>query len=370
MKILHVSSARLFGGGERHIVDLARGLSARGHEVYAALPTGSPLRAEMVSLNPHGVVELPLKNAFDVGSALGLTRFVREQGVEIIHAHVARDYPLAALAARRSRSARLVITRHVLFPLSRAHRLALSNVSRVVAVSEAVARSIRARGIFPEHKIRVVPNGIDVRRFEEARRVFEEGRREPDSKPHATLRVGIVGELSEVKGQDIFIRAARLVADGFEGAVEFVIVGDDASPAGENRKRLESLVRHLNLTGRVRFTGRLEDVAGVLASLDVFVSASRSEAFGIALVEAMASGVAVVATATEGAREIVEDGRTGVLVPVNDVDSLAAAVSELLDDEAHRRALGSCAREDAGERFSLERMIADTERVYAEALGR
>jgi glycosyltransferase involved in cell wall biosynthesis len=327
------------------------------------------LRAELLSFNPRGVVELPLRNAFDLGSALGLARFVREHEVEIVHAHMARDYPLAALASRRSRSARLVITRHVLFPLSRAHRLALANVSRVVAVSEAVARSLRARSVFPAHKIRVVPNGVDVRKFEEARRAFEHGRREPGSSSHSALRVGIVGELSEVKGQDIFIRAARTVVERFKGSVEFIIVGDEASNAAGQRAALERLVGELGLTNHVRFTGRREDVAGLLASLDLFVSASRSEAFGIALVEAMASGLPVVATATEGAREIVEEGRTGLMVPVNDVDSLAAAASELLGDEPRRRALGERARETAAVRFSLERMVADTERVYGEALG-
>ncbi len=369
MKILHVSSARHFGGGERHLVDLARGLAGRGHEIYSALRPDSPLRAEMLSLNARGVFELPLRNSFDIRSALGLARFVRKHEVEIVHAHVARDYPLAALAVRRSPSARLVVTRHVLFPLGRAHRLALANVSRVVAVSEAVARSLRARSIFSADKIRVVPNGVDVRKFEEARRMFEHGRREPGSKPHAPLRVGIVGELSEVKGQDIFIRAARMVVERFKGSVEFVIVGDEASNAGGQRAALESLVSELRLTNNVRFTGRCEDVAALLASLDVFVSASRSEAFGIALVEAMASGLPVVAAATEGAREIIEEGKTGLMVPVNDADSLAAVVSVLLGDEPRRRALGERARETAAGRFSLERMIADTERVYAEALG-
>ena len=369
MKILQVSSARHFGGGERHLADLARGLAERGHEIYAALRPGSPLLTELTSLGPNNIIELPLKNALDVRSALRLSRFVRERGVEIVHAHVARDYPLAALAARRSRNARFVITRHVLFPLGRAHRLALADVSRVVAVSEAVARSLRARKIFPDDKIRVVPNGIDVRKFAEARRASEEERRRPGPQTQIPLRVGTVGELSEVKGQDIFIRAARLVAERFGGPVEFVIVGDEASSGGGRRAALEGLAGELGLTTQVRFEGQSVDVPRLLVSLDVFVSASRSEAFGIALVEAMAAGLAVVATATEGAREIIDEGRTGLIVPVGDAESLAAAVSELLEDQARRRELGERASENAAERFSLERMLADTERVYFEALG-
>jgi len=378
VKILQVSSARLFGGGERYLIDLARGLAARGHDIYAALPPGSPLGAEMSSITPRGIVELPLRNALDLRSALRLARFVRENEVEIVHAHVARDYPLAAIAARRAPRVRLVVTRHVMFPLSRAHRLTLANVSRVVAVSEAVARTLRASGIFPAHKIRVVPNAVDVRRFQQARKWFESGGREQDSQAgrqavlaaESTLRVGIVGELSEVKGQEVFIRAARLVSERFAGAVEFIIVGGETSPAGERRTALEKLVAQLGLDGRVRFTGHCDDVAEVLSSLDVFVSASSSESFGIALVEAMASGLAIVTTATDGAREIIEDGLTGTIVPIADPDALAAAVLDLLGDTPHRHSLGVRAREVALERFTLERMIADTERVYMEALGR
>jgi glycosyltransferase involved in cell wall biosynthesis len=166
------------------------------------------------------------------------------------------------------------------------------------------------------------------------------------------------------------VRAASLVVERFDEEVEFVIVGEDESRSGEYRARVERLVSELGLARRVRLTGRLEDVAGLVASLDVLVSASHSESFGIAMVEAMACGVPVVATATMGAREVVEDGVTGLIVPVEDARALSAAVVSLLEDEARRLALGARARESARERFSLERMIEATERVYAEATGR
>ena len=168
MRILQISSARTLGGGERHFADLANGLARRGHEVYAALAPGSPLRDELRHVPADNVLTLPLRNALDPKSASGLARLARERRVELIHAHVARDYPLAALAARRAPGARLVVTRHVMFPLGRAHRVVLSGAERVIAVSEAVARMLRARGVFPEHKIRVVHNGIDIERLERA----------------------------------------------------------------------------------------------------------------------------------------------------------------------------------------------------------
>jgi glycosyltransferase involved in cell wall biosynthesis len=120
----------------------------------------------------------------------------------------------------------------------------------------------------------------------------------------------------------------------------------------------------------VRLLGRVGDAARVLASLDVFVSASRTEAFGMAMAEALACGVPVVATATEGAREIVEDGRTGLIVPIGDAEAVAGAVASLLEDERLRLAFGARASESARERFGLERMVEETERVYLEAHAR
>ncbi|PYT00593.1 MAG: hypothetical protein DMF65_08550, partial [Acidobacteria bacterium] len=342
MRILQVSSARAFGGGERHLADLARGLARRGHELFAALAHDSPLRDELYALPPRNVHTLALRNALDIGSALKLARVALDEKVDVIHAHVARDYTLASLAARRATAARLVITRHVLFPLSRLHRRALSNVSRVIAVSDAVARSLRAQNIFDPEKIRVVTNGVDFGRFADARAEFERSEKSVEEsgrdslegdRARRPLRVGIVGELSEVKGQEDFVRAAAVVAERFGDAVEFVIVGDDATRTGEYRARVERLVAELGLKERVRLLGRLGEVAGVLVSLDVFVSASRTESFGMAMAEALACGVPVVATATDGAREIVEDGHTGSIVPIGDADALAAAVASLLEDE-------------------------------------
>lgn len=367
--VLLLSSARAFGGGERHLSDLARGLYGRGHELLVALPEGSSLREALSFLPARNVFTLPLRNALDAGSALKLARVARAREVDVIHAHVARDYTPAAFAARLSPRSRLVLTRHVLFPLSRAHRLALSNVSRVIAVSGAVARALCAGKVFAEDKIRVVENGVDVARFERARAVHEGAR---DGAVGVTLRVGIVGELSALKGQEDFVRAAAVVAGRLGRRVEFVLAGEDESHGRRCRARVERLVSELNMGGRVRLTGRLgeDEVARLLASLDLFVSASRSEAFGMAMVEALACGVPVVATATEGAREIVEEGVTGLLVPVGDVDSLASSIASLLEDDRRRREFGASALEVARRRFDVARMVESTERVYAEALAR
>jgi glycosyltransferase involved in cell wall biosynthesis len=366
VRILHINSARSFGGGERHTADLSNELSRRGHELFVAAPSRAPLVDELKRVPPENIFELPLRNALDVQSAIELARRVREKEIEIIHAHVARDYLLAALASRRS-DAPLVLTRHLERPLKSLHRWTLSNVARVIAVSEAVEHALLAQKIFSPEKIRRIPNGIDVERFERRARSFDTQRFRRLTGIKGRLVVGVTGELREHKGQDDFIRAAQLVSRQFAD-VDFVIAGEDQSARKEYRAHLERLVAEFELQERVHFTGWVDDVTSLLPALDIFVSSSRVEPFGLVMVEAMAVGLPVVATGTGGALEIVLDGVTGKLVPVSDVTAMAEALCALLRNEEGRRRMGEQGRMRAREFFSLERMVSKTEALYREVL--
>ena len=357
MRILQVCSAREIGGGERHVIDLAKALARRGHEVFAALAPASPVADKLIDIPQANVIQLPVRNSFNILTAAKLTRFVRDHRIEIVHAHIARDYPLAALAANRG-GAQLVLTRHVLFPLNRIHRLTLRRVNRVIAVSQAVAESLRARHIFHDDQIVVIHNGIDVDHF---------GLKASRAKPPEKLRIGMIGHLAPIKGQEDFIHAAAIVC-AQRSDVDFTVAGEDKSRSGKKRRALESLITELGLTQRVQLLGWVEDVAELLSTLDVFVSPARSEPFGLAIVEAMAAGVPVIASISAGACEIIDADSIGVLVPIADVPALADAISSLLDDPARRESLAANARQVVGERFSLQRMAEATEAIYRSAL--
>lgn len=359
MRILQICSAREIGGGEKHLADLANNLAKRGHEIFAAIAPGSPVRAELSFLASENIIEFPMRNALSVRRGLRLTRFVRERQIEIVHAHVARDYPLAAVAA--GRSARLVLTRHVLFPLSKIHRLTLRRISRVIAVSEAVADSLRAQDIFPADKIITIHNGVDVERF-------EQGRQAASERDRKRLRIGMVGHLAPIKGQEEFIRAAAIIYRA-RNDVDFVIAGEDKSRDGENRTNIEKLIRDLDLNYRVQLTGWTDEVASLLATLDLFVSPARSEPFGLSIVEAMAAGVPVIATASEGAREIIDADDSGRLVPIGDVEALAKAINELLNDTNERVRLARNARAVVHSKFTLQRMVERTELLFREVIA-
>lgn len=368
MRILHLSSAQAFGGGERYLVDLVNALAARGHEVFVAVRPDSPLTSEL-KLPKHKLIELPLRNALDASSAGRLASFVRKQKIEVLHAHMARDYPLAAYATRRNPEAQLIVTRHVLFPLNPLHKITLARVARVVAVSDGVGRQLSMQGLVPREKITVVHNGIDIARFDKAIDQFnrEQFCRRWDL-PEKSVLVGSVGSLNPLKGHEDFLQAAAQVVSLFPTAY-FIVAGVDVSAAQTNRANLERLIRTFQLESRVRFIGKMDDVAPLFCALDISVSASRSESFGLAIAEAMATGTPVVATETEGAREIIRDGQTGLLVPVRDVGALAESVTALLNDEERRKRIGASAREAVRLRFGLDRMVDATERIYQESLA-
>lgn len=369
MKILQISSAQTLGGGERHLADLANGLVDRGHDVFVAVRPNAKLTNELNRVPRENIATLPLRNSLDAQSARRLAKLVKANGIGIVHAHMARDYPLAAYAARANPGARLIVTRHVLFPLTRLHRLTLAKAARVIAVSTAVANQLRTNRLVSPEKISVVLNGIDTGRFASAAAMFDRSQFLSGWKlPAESVLVGTVGELTPLKGQEEFLHAAIRILEKFPTAY-FVVAGVDHSRGNKHRARLEELIKELKLTERVRMVGWLEDLAQLYCALDVFVSASHTESFGLAIAEAMASRTAVVATDTEGAAELIEPGETGLLVPVGDVVKLAEAIMELLRSDQTRVRLGQAAQQAAATRFSVERMVAETESIYRAEIG-
>ena len=308
---------------------------------------------------------MPLRNALDVRTAHELARFVRRQEIEVVHAHLARDYSLAAYATRRNSQTKFIVTRHVLFPLNRLHRQILARAHRVIAVSNAVARELRNDVVATDEQIAVVHNGVDTDRFGKVLADFDRAEfLRSKGLPENCLLVGSIGELRTLKRHDDFIRAAAIVAEQFPQA-HFVLAGVDTSNTGAVHKQLEQLVSELRLTERFHFLGWLDEAEKLLAALDVFVSASETESFGLAIAEAMAAGTAVVATETEGAREVIGDQQSGLLVPIADPPQLAEAIAALLADENQRKELGRRAQQQVTARFSLRRMVEEIERIYA-----
>lgn len=358
MRILQINSARNFGGGERHFVDICQGLKQRGHEVFALIHPESMWSDRLSFLNKN-VIKLNMRNSLDFLSAFKIAQICRDNKIEILHTHLAKDYLPASLACRLLPKTSLFLTRHVMFPLSAFYRKALNNVTKAIAVSNAVSAELER--IFPSEKIVIIPNGIKVENWMNHRKNRDEFLSFHNI-PKNTLIVGTLGELKELKGQTEFIIAAKLVVTEFPNTY-FVIVGQDNSLTKRYRLELKRLAKVLGLKDRVLFLDWVEDTSIFFSAIDVFVSPSRSESFGLAILEAMASGVAIVATKTQGATELLEDKISAKLVPIKDSVKMADAIKLLLKDKNLRRRYAINAQERAS-KFSFEKMIGKLEEVY------
>lgn len=362
MKILQISSAKNYGGGEKHFVDLCRGLSEKGHEVFVALRKDNDWQEKLNFLPDENIFYVPMRNSLDILSARKLAKFMRDKQIEIVHAHLARDYPVAGLAVRIYPKAKFILSRHVLFPMKNLHKLVLTNVSKVIAIS--VPTEVQLRNIFPEDNIALIPYGIEIENFspEKSEEMRQDFRFRHDI-PFDVPLIGTVGELNPLKGQREFILAADLIKKKFPEA-RFLSSGKDKSHGKTHRRELKRLVKVLDLEENFLWLDWIEDMNPLYAALDIFVSASHTESFGLAIAEAMASRTTVVATETEGAKQLIKNDETGKLVAINDAVQLFENISELLEDAGKSELLAKNAREYALENFSLVKMISETEKLY------
>jgi glycosyltransferase involved in cell wall biosynthesis len=231
-----------------------------------------------------------------------------------------------------------------------AQRLAYAFSHRVVANSTAAMRRLRLEGI-RSRRIRHIPNGIDLDSFY------------PGAPTASLRRLVTVARLRPEKGHDTLIDAAAAITRAVPG-VTLTIVGE-----GPMREQLTARVASRGLEDRVLFAGHTDDVAATLRGHDVFVLPSRSEAFPNSVIEAMATGLPVVASDIGGIPELIEHGRNGLLVRPGDAGELARAVIELLRRQSFARALGRKARVDVLTRYPIDRMVEQFETLYLAEMG-
>ena len=340
------------------MVELMRRLDRRDFEVHiACVHRGGALEARALE-GAASIARFPLVGfgrPSAVQQVLAFARWCRRINAQVVHtcelyANIL-GLPGAALAGVRVRVAN---RRELLTPdKSRAHltaqRFAYKAAHTVVANSGAAASQLRLEGV-PDAKIRVIPNGVDCQLFAAPPRV------------RPIRRIVTVANLRAEKGHDTLIGAASELFDRNHD-LEICFVGDGPLRA--------SLVRQVNLRGmrsRVRFLGERPDVPEQLAAADLFVLPSRTEACPNGVLEAMASGLPIVASRVGGIPELIESGRDGVLVPPDSPHELADAIERLIERPDFAAALGRAARAKAEERFSFERMIESFGRLYLSAL--
>ena len=251
----------------------------------------------------------------------------------------------------------------MLSPLKPFNKYALKNLAKAIGVSEFVGSELR--GVFPPAKVVVIQNGLDLDSLRDRAKVGAEFRAFHDIAPDVPL-VGTLGELREAKGQRDLVLAAPEILKRVPDC-QFVVTGLDHTLDKSFRRQLRRLANVLGVGERFLWLDWLDDTAPFYGAIDLFVAPSHAESFGLAILEAMMRGTPVVSTATEGARELL--GPDAPLVPVRDPLKLAEAVIEMIEGGDYQ-ARGELLRRRAAEKFSLTRMLDETERVYQEINNR
>ena len=364
---------------------LIRTLDRSRFDVHVAYPPNSATAALVAAIpqirsrptdfgprtGPRSILDWPLQALHAARAALslaGLALYARRHGISVVYAtDRTRDAAPCVLIAKAS-GARSIVHVHVAFGawMKRPTRWALAHADGLVAISAFVARSLTAAGLSPA-KVRVVLNAIDLRLWDPTRDRAEA--RQRLALAEESLVIACVGRIFRGKGQEALVRAMPTVLRQAAQARLLIVGGDDRvanAGGGSHADELKTLVSDLGIGHAVSFIGHVRDIAGVLAACDIFALPSFEEPFGLVYLEAMAMRRPVVALLSGGAPEVVEDGRSGILVPERDDAALAAALSALIRDPALRARLGAEGRVQVETKFTPERLAADAAAVLGD----
>lgn len=352
------------GGAERMACEIAMGLDPDRFERWFCATRRAPTRLLDDELRQAGVryVSLNRTRRFDLRAWWKLLRLLRKERIDVVHAHLFGSNAAGSVLGRLARVPVVIAHEHTWSfegaPLRKVvDRQVVGRLAdRIIAVSEADRRKMIEIERIPSDRISVIPNGIPPLRHDDA-----DIRQELGIPADAPV-VGVVAVVRPQKRLDRLVRAAALLRTEFPSLR--VLVAGDGSPAEFHRVR--ALIEELGVGDVVVMLGERSDVSAILRALDVGVLSSDFEGLPLAVIEYMAAGVPVVATAVGGLPELVDDGETGLLVRDLSPEGLAAAIATLLRDRVLARRLGERGREVQQERFSLAATVENVSRLYEE----
>lgn len=304
------------------------------------------------------------RSAFDPRLLADIVSLVRRRGVRILHVHGYAASDFGRLAARLT-GARLVLHEHFADPAmpgyqAWADRALAAWTDRAIAVSGSTRDFLVRERFVPEARVRVIWNGAPLQEFAPVSRERSLRIRSELGLPPGELVIGSIGRLNEQKGHRHLLDAAALILN--ERNARLLIAGD-----GDLLQPLREQAQRLGIGARVVFAGHRSDVPDLLGAIDVFCISSLYEGTPLTLFEAMAARKAVVSTSVDGCREVLEDGRTGLLVPARDPRALAAALARVLDDEPLRLRLAESAL-SASRRYDVDACVRQIQDLYEELL--
>jgi glycosyltransferase involved in cell wall biosynthesis len=351
-----------FGGGETQVLGLTLALAAAGHRAELICDPAGRLweRATAEGIRCHPI---RIRNAIDLAAGVKLRAILKREHYDVVHFHTSRAHSMAPFA--RGFASTLLVTRRMDYRPNRVFAPLLFNraVDGVVAISDAVADSLAAAGV-DRRRVTVIHSGVDCASFRpptnqeraDARRALGISERE--------ILISAIGTLEQRKGHRYLIEAIGvLAAPPASLKLKCFIVGQ-----GSVHKVLQGEIAVIRSLERIKLLGRVDDVRELLWASDIFAMPSLKEGLGVAALEAMASNLPVIASDVGGLHEVVNDGRTGIIVPPANSKQIASAIQRLAESDGLRTQMGAAARARVVDNYSMEKMAARTLALYRECV--
>lgn len=362
--ILHTIDTTGPGGAETVFIDLATRLPQDQYRAVVVIRGKGWVYDE---LRRRGIepVLLDCKGSFNISYLKGLCRIIRDEQVDVIQSHLLGANVYCSIAGMLT-GRPVVATFHGEVDIGdreRFKRLKFGAIARgarhVIAVTDSLRDDIDARTPLSASKIRVIYNGINTQDFmlpagDSLRRRYDWDK--------DCLVIGSLGNIRPAKGYDVLLRAARQIVDNNEQC-RFVIAGE-AKKDSALLKELLVLRKQLGLENYVRFLGFTDNAAQFLADIDIFLSSSVSEGLPLSAIQAMVAGAPIVATRCGGYEGLIDDGKTGLLVEVNNPDAIREAVEKLAASPDMRRDMAARAKQYAVARYDNAVMLDSYRRLY------
>jgi L-malate glycosyltransferase len=349
LRVLHLDAGREWRGGQRQVYLLARGQREQGHEPLVIAAPESPLIRRLRSAG-IAAASVRMRADWDLAAARRVRAVIRTWNADLIHAHDARSHAIALASLIGRNALPLVVTRRVPF-IPRGRLKYGKRVARFIAISGAVRDALIAGGVDPG-RIDLVYSGVPHPSVARARDWRLECRWPPDA-----VVCGIVGAMTAEKGVATLAEIGSRLPEATRARMRLVLLGGQA--AGSQP-----------IGGLTAFrAGFVDEIHAAMAGLDIMLHPSSAEGLGTAVIDAMSLGVPPIAFRVGGLPELIEDGRSGLLVPAGDIDAFAAATDRLVSDETLRAALAG-AGPDRASQFGVDRMVRGTQAVYDSVLAR
>ena len=357
----------VMGGAERNLTLIIKNINKEKFKpILCCLRAGQ--LADSLRGEGFNVIDLKIKRIYSpyaFKKLLYLLSLIRKEDIKlIITYHESSDF-FGLVLSKIAFIPIISSKRDMGYNLKRHHILVYKLVGRffngVITVSDAVNKIVEKRDHMPEHKLHTIYNGVAS---EEYRKKFniKEKKKEIGIKGDSAV-VGCIAGLRSIKGIKYFIKAAAIVLKEVKN-VQFLIIGNDPGEPGYTRKDMEKIASELGIKQHVFFLGKRDDVPELLSVIDISVLSSLSEGFSNTILESMAAGKPVVATDVGGNPEVVENGKTGFLIPPADHEALAISIISLLKDKKSARAMGKEALNRVKTKFSLSKMVQNNEDFY------